>query len=146
MHDIGGLVWIILVLIGVISSVVRNARKAAAARATQPAAQRQSARPAAPPAMDTQALTLRRLQAMAEDAEVPPVVPPPPSKPLPAAVPQSAIVTPLRAVAPTPSPVRGMFGSGESLARAFVASQVFGKPVALQEQSVWSPRHSEPSI
>ena len=42
-------------------------------------------------------------------------------------------------------PLRGMFAR-ENLARAFIAAQVFGPPKALQEQSIWSPRHSEPSI
>jgi hypothetical protein len=42
-------------------------------------------------------------------------------------------------------PLRGMFDK-ENLARAFIAAQVFGKPKALQEQSIWSPPHSDPSI
>lgn len=40
-------------------------------------------------------------------------------------------------------PLRGMFDK-ENLARAFIAAQVFGKPKALQEQSIWSQLHSEP--
>ena len=40
-------------------------------------------------------------------------------------------------------PLRGMFDK-ENLANAFIAAQVFGKPKALQEQSIWSQLHSEP--
>jgi hypothetical protein len=42
-------------------------------------------------------------------------------------------------------PLRGMFDR-ENLARAFIAAQVFGKPKALQEQSIWSPPHNDQSI
>jgi hypothetical protein len=40
----------------------------------------------------------------------------------------------------------GMFEGKASLVRAIVAAEVLGKPKALQEQSLWSPRHSEPSM
>ncbi|MGB6063044.1 MAG: hypothetical protein WBG27_15185, partial [Candidatus Aquilonibacter sp.] len=44
------------------------------------------------------------------------------------------------------SPIRGMFGGSATLVRAIVAAEVLGPPKAFQEQTIWSPRHSEPSI
>lgn len=40
----------------------------------------------------------------------------------------------------------GMFKKKNAFVRAIVAAEVLGKPKALQEQSIWSPRYSEPSI
>jgi hypothetical protein len=75
----------------------------------------------------------------------PPVVPravtPPPAAPLP----------PQRTTIPThPRPeagvLRGLFEDRNSLIRAIVAAEVLGPPIALREQSIWSPLHNEPSI
>ncbi|HVA29183.1 MAG TPA: hypothetical protein VNF68_13455 [Candidatus Baltobacteraceae bacterium] len=142
MRDIGGLIWIVIVVIGVISSIAKNVKKAAA--------QREAARPrmaqpqnAAAPAPQ---LAVQRM-VMVQPAIVPPVVPPPVrrAKVLPAAVP-ARVVMEREAGAGAVSPIRGMFGAGTSLVRAIVAAEVLGPPKALQEQSIWSPRHSEPSI
>jgi hypothetical protein len=44
------------------------------------------------------------------------------------------------------SPIRGMFGGSATLVRAIVAAEVLGQPISMQERTIWSPRHSEPSI
>ena len=137
MHDWGGLVWIVLVLIGVVSSISKNARKARQ--------QRQRQAPAPRPA------PVRRI------ADI--VITPPPPVPAPVVAPAQARREPERSVtipsgAPVrperppvgTSPIRGMFEGPATLVRAIVAAEVLGPPKSMQEQSIWSPRHSEPSI
>ncbi len=141
MRDLGTLVWVILVVIGVISSIVQNVRKAAAAQER-----------------------LRRPPLILEPpvAPVSPAPPAPPAAPVPRAPAQLAPVrrtpapVPLAAVAeplavPSPpahgtSELRGMFGKKKNLVQAIVAAEVLGPPRGLQEQYIWSPRHNEPSI
>ncbi|MGA8841322.1 MAG: hypothetical protein WB491_12625, partial [Candidatus Aquilonibacter sp.] len=69
-----------------------------------------------------------------------PVAPPVPKAPPPLPF------TPLHEPAIRTSPIRGMFGGSATLVRAIVAAEVLGPPKAFQEQTIWSPRHSEPSI
>ena len=128
------LIWIALLLIGAIGSLASNARKAAATRG--PAAQ-----PVVPPRAQPVNVTL-----------FPPPRPAPPivvSRPRPVAAqtppPASPPVPPPHPVPHGTSAFRGMFERG-NLVRAVVAAEVLGPPKALQEQSIWSPRHSEPSI
>ncbi|MGB6986209.1 MAG: hypothetical protein WBD74_09590, partial [Candidatus Aquilonibacter sp.] len=62
---------------------------------------------------------------------------------------QRSTPSPMPVPTPAPvgtSPIRGMFGGGATLVRAIVAAEVLGPPKALQEKTIWSPRHSEPSI
>lgn len=136
------LIWIVLLLIGAISSIVSKARQARGAVQTM-----QSRRATPPPrpivtqTFEAQAPTVVP-QAPAPAAVVPPVIvrrPPPVSAPAP------AMSVPASAQAHGTSGFRGMFERG-SLVRAVVAAEVLGPPKALQEQSIWSPRHSEPSI
>jgi hypothetical protein len=148
MHDIGGIIWVIIVVIGVISSITRNARKAAAVRAAA-----QTPPPArVAPAVRSQQVSgiVRALHAkidagpagQAAISELPPLPPTAPLEPRPPA-PVIAPAAP-RAAA---MPVRGMFlGKGKALVQAIVAAEVLGPPKSLQEQTIWSPRHSEPSI
>lgn len=137
MHDIGTIVWVILIVIGVVSSIVKRAREGG--KAVRPIQQRPAAA-VHPPLAGVAA------------------APPPP--PVPAATVEPPLVVvraaPPRAAAPkvAPSPLpaftdgtgrfRGMFQRG-SLVRAIVAAEVLGPPKALQERSIWSPPHSEPS-
>jgi hypothetical protein len=141
MHDIGAIVWVILVLIGVISSLRKSAQRSrargAASRVQQPTVRAQAFVPVPAPAAP------------------PPPVPPPVPAPVVAA---QVVAAPSSPTPPAPvSPaqdsvarigterVRGMF-EGAALVRAIVAAEVLGPPKSLQEQTIWSPRHSEPSI
>jgi hypothetical protein len=138
-HDIGAIIWIIIVAIAVISSMRRNVQRARAAQAartrqTQPVQQQQ---PPPPPVAVQAVQRSPSRSAMAGFAMPPldaPAVAPPPRMPPPVA---ARVGT---------SPIRGMFGGGATLVRAIVAAEVLGPPKALQENTIWSPRHSEPSI
>jgi hypothetical protein len=133
MKDIGGLIWVIIVVIGVISSIVKNAKKAAA--------QREAARPRMAPApQPAPAPQQSVMQQMAT------IMPPVRRVKAPQAVAATHMPFEKAATAGTSSPIRGMFGSGASLVRAIIAAEVLGPPKSQQEQSIWSPRHSEPSI
>ena len=150
MHDIGTAVWVILVIIGVVSSLVSKAKKAAAAGRYTP--QRGAAQEYVPvheqafmpapempqPDIILPAPTPQPMQIVRK------MMPARQSKPTTAALPEHEFPIPPARRDGTSS-FRGMFDR-PNLARAFVASQVFGPPKALQEQSIWSPRHSEPSI
>jgi hypothetical protein len=140
-HDLGTLVWVILVVIGVISSMVKNARK----MTRQPAGASPSARPAPPPVAAPPPVPAPR-PVHAQAFAMPPVIPP---NPVPA--PSAASTTrrepqPIAVHAVGTSPIRGMFEGPATLVRAIVAAEVLGPPKSMQEQSIWSPRHSEPSI
>ncbi len=157
MHELGTLVWIILIVIGVVSSIAKKAREGSGA--VKRLQQRQT--PRAHPPLQGQSVTgAAPVRTMA----------PPPVQTAPAPVPVAPPVqtrelierppfvittrTPPRPAVPAPSPqaersgtagFRGMFERG-NLVRAIVAAEVLGPPKALQEHSIWSPRHSEPSI
>lgn len=132
MHDIGTAVWVVLVIIGVVSSLASKAKKAAAAAQAAP----QRPTPEAYVPVHEQAF-----------------VPAPPIVITKRKVPQAAVAPAvLEDAFPLPKPrrdgtssFRGMFDR-PNLARAFLAAQVFGPPKALQEQSIWSLPHNEPSI
>jgi len=150
MRDLGTLVWVILVIIGIISSIRSNVKKAQQARV-------QAARPAAgapPPPKQDQRVMQTMTPAFVDLAAVPVAVPVaaplqapqpvrrvrPPSTPF--SIPMVAVES---TAVRTASPVRGMFGRG-SIVRAIVAAEVLGPPKSEQERSIWSPRHNEPSI
>ena len=128
--DVGTLIWIVAVVIGVVSSMVKKKRQAPAA--TRAPAVTMSM-PASPPAVQV------------------PVAPAVAAPPIVVASPKPRVKAPKAPAAPMPPPAhgtpvfRGMFERG-ALVRAVVAAEVLGPPKALQEQSIWSPRHSEPSI
>jgi hypothetical protein len=132
--DLGSLIWTLVVVIGVVSSIIRSARKRIAA---QPKV----------PAQPAQAPVRRGVQLLKQDDVVAPAIVP--RAPTPVATPAVP--------APPPAPVqpssgrspafRGMFvGRGKALVSAIIAAEVLGPPKALQEQTLWSPRHSDPSI
>ncbi len=146
LENLGTLVWIVLVAIGVVSSMAKSARKARGPGQPAP-------RAAAP-----------HPQGVVAQFGSLPVMPgpqtPPPPPPVLAAVPPPIIVR--RAEPPRPAavgtsgaalaaghgtaPARGMFGRRADLVRAVIAAQVLGPPKALQEHTFWSPRHDEASI
>jgi hypothetical protein len=147
MHNVGLIIWLIIVAFGVISSIRKNVQRAQAQRAAAPQAAVQPSQPRpqppqpqpAPPRLVTTAFAM------------PPVDPPPPPRPVPAPKPKPlAPQVPLTLAPEHPrigtSPIRGMFGGSATLVRAIVAAEVLGQPKAFQEQTIWSPRHSEPSI
>jgi hypothetical protein len=148
MHwDVSTIIWIVVVLFGVISSLVSNARKAMQQSQITPQQSRvpvheQSFMPA-PEMPQPMAIPIP------VDARAPVVITK--RKPAPKVAEKQPVDTAEHAFASLgqrrdgTKRFRGMFDR-ENLASAFVASQVFGPPKALQEQSIWSPRHSEPSI
>ena len=147
MHlDVGTVIWIIVVAFGLISSAVSKARKAAQRSQIQP-----QPRNTVPVHEQTFMPSPEMPQAMAIPIPVSaPVVitkrkpAVPVSQKQPADTAEHAFAAIQQRRDGTPG-FRGMF-EGANAKRAFVAAQVFGPPKALQEQSIWSPRHSEPSI
>lgn len=151
-------VWVGAIILFNIVGAIRKARKALAVRPQDlpvmpPPAQ-------AAPSVHEQAFASMPSPDMPQPYAVPePVVVQAPivvkrakvPKPAQKAVPEHLVPDPdhafrsVRAQQDGTLPLRGMFAR-ENLARAFIAAQVFGPPKALQEQSIWSPRHSEPSI
>jgi hypothetical protein len=154
MHDVGLLIWIALIVIGIVSSVRKNARQARQIRDRQVGAQSQAMQApppvqVPPPVQSVPSFVVQRVMAPPVTA-VSPAQAPQPARP-PAPVPPPPIVAAPPAPAVTParvgtSPIRGMFGGSATLVRAIVVSEVLGPPRALGEHTSWSPRHSEPSI
>jgi hypothetical protein len=124
--DVGLVVWLIFLAIGLVSGMRRRMRAGSA----QPLPQAVPVQPFVPQPV------------------APPPVAAPPVRAAPTPVPQPPAAAPVfPGTAPSgTSPIRGMFSGSGTLIRAIVAAEVLGPPKALQEQSVWSPRHSEPSI
>ncbi|MDE2481342.1 MAG: hypothetical protein KGN02_04035 [bacterium] len=140
MHfDLGTLIWVGIVLFGVVSSMVKNARGtarpvprasmqhaplAATAFAQMPGPEQpQVVAPVVVPAAPVTPLVRRAVV-------IPPAAPP-------LLAPEAAQQTTVHGTAPW----RGMFGRRADLVRAVVAAQVLGPPIALQEHTIWSPRH-----
>ncbi|HET9028968.1 MAG TPA: hypothetical protein VFN49_02235 [Candidatus Aquilonibacter sp.] len=122
-------IWIVLVVIGVVSSLVSKSKKAVQPRRPKVSTIIVQAMPPTPPAAP-------------EPVVVPPVIAP--SQRVKAAAP-APVSRPTASPTHGTPPFRGMFDPG-NLVRAMIAAEVLGPPKALQEQSIWSPRHSEPSI
>jgi hypothetical protein len=124
MRDVGAIVWVILVVVGVISSIVSNARKQAATRAPQTAA-----RPA-PHLPQVQQRLSRPTQPAVVVA----------SSPVPAPRPQARSVQ--RSAPEAPAPLehraqerrsRRFFGDRSSIVRGVVAAEILGRPLALRD-------------
>ncbi|HEY5424957.1 MAG TPA: hypothetical protein VIJ77_00250 [Candidatus Tumulicola sp.] len=136
MHDIGLILWVVIVVVGVVSSIVSNARKGAV---------RAPARP------QPQAAPQRQAQRAAVVFGAPPApapvraVSPPAAAPLPKRRPPAVRQTPVPEPAGDPfaahdpaarkrsSPAR-QFAGRRSLVRAVVAAEVLGKPLALRDE------------
>lgn len=135
------LIWVVLLIIGVVSSIAKKAREGS--RAVSRLHQRTPGR--------------EHSVVASIMAQSPPSVEPvaPGTPPLAAMTAPPIVIRPRRAAVAVQDPLaleeplhgrgafRGMFGRG-NLVRAVIAAEVLGPPKALQEQSIWSPRHSEP--
>ena len=151
MHDVGTFVWVVLVVIGVVSSIVSNARKRGApVPGVQPRPpvqppQRQAQQAASPSlaAPLPPGLTLADLAQAARAAASAPQ----PAAPQPAPVPRPVRIRP-PATSPQPLPGaehtldvfrparrRGphMFQGRGALVRAVVGAEILGKPLALRD-------------
>jgi hypothetical protein len=147
MHDIGGLIWVVAIIVAVISSISKSARRARrAASGSQPPSSSTT------PQRDDRAM--RRGQRVAQRAFAVPG--PLAGSPQPAEPARAQERVTARAAMPVASAVEqrrvrtgglwGIFEDKRALVRAVVASEVLGPPKALQEQSIWSQPHSESSI
>lgn len=135
------MVWVGALVISAIYSLAKKARQGTAP---------------APPRRSTGMTAVRAPAPVAVAPQSVPAAPPPEpaASPGPVQVIRVArvgVVTP-QAAPPQAAPrtdgtpvFRGMF-QRENLVRAVIAAEVLGPPRALQEHSIWSPRHSEASI
>ena len=170
MHDIGGLVWVIIVILAIFSSIRKNVKQAreSMAKAQQQSSPAQRPTPSPVPIVQPspvppqpaavvtplqRALQLSPIIAPAPAS--PPILQPVPPPPTPSV---SVPTAPARAAAPDPfhpdsiqrrpssGLLGGIFEDKNAILRTVIGAEILGKPKALQEQSIWSPRHSEPSI
>ncbi len=144
MHEIGGLVWVLLVIIGVVSSIVQSSRRSAAQRRVQPpqtaarqmpVAQRPPIRPQ--PQFDMReelASIMAQMAAQSQPVQPPPKPPPPPVAPTPVAAPPPPPIRPVPAVHSPVARTEKLFGQRSSLVRAVIAAEVLGKPLALRDE------------
>jgi hypothetical protein len=142
-RDVGALLWVVLVIVGVVSSIVKTARKAQ------------------PPQSGPGPVPGPRFQTLPPPAQRPPQPQPPPRQvqqpPRPAARPrilpsidvtigqappllmpaEIPVVAPEHAE-PRPSagsrPLRWLFEDRRAMARAVIAAEVLGKPLALRDE------------
>jgi hypothetical protein len=121
MRDVATLVWVVLLVIGVISSMVASARRRMNALPPRGAP---SARPSVPPAQAPQPQAQARQQFVVQPMRQVPVRPAPASAP----------------TAPSPSPAarapsrRRLFPGRQGLVSAVIAAEVLGKPRALRDE------------
>jgi hypothetical protein len=127
MRDVGILVWVVLLVIGVIGSMVSSARRQVAAGAQAPRPQR----PPAPAATAQQRLA-QALQARVQAPASSPRPPQPrPAPPRPVSAPHSEPP----AVPPAHrARQRSFFGTRPELVRAVIAAEVLGKPRGLHDE------------
>jgi hypothetical protein len=131
MRDVGILVWVGFLVIGVIGSMVSSARRQAAAGAQGRRPQVSPATAAAAQQRLVQALTARAQAHVQAPASSPRPAQPRPAPPRPAPAPRSE---------PAPAPPahtarqRSFFGSGPELVRAVIAAEVLGKPRGLNDE------------
>ena len=142
LHDLGGLVWAIFVVIAVVSSIVRSAKRniqqsqqlhlqRAEQRPAQFAPQPQPA-PAPPAPAPVVAPAPQRVQRfIVRDAPAPPVIPS-------VAIVQARAASQANpfAVAPPRRKRENLFGPGISVVKGIVALEVLGPPRALRD---WTP-------
>ena len=119
MRDVGVLVWVTFLIVGVIGSMVSSLRKSQTQRRSQPVppqwVQRFTAAvapPAAPPARPAPAKP----------------APAPPPKPAAASAPEHPLPWPERRA------VRRLFAGKSDLVRAVIAAEVLGKPRGLSDE------------
>jgi hypothetical protein len=126
MRDVGTLVWVALLVIGVISSMVSSARR-------QVAAAKAPRRPGPPsPAATPQQRLMQALQARVQATAAPPRAPQPrPAPPRPVSAPRSEPPTAPTVYRPRR---RALFETGPDLVRAVIAAEVLGKPRGLHDE------------
>jgi hypothetical protein len=163
-HDIGTLIWVFVILLGVASSIRRSLRRAGdgASAQSQQSSQSQQAQAARQQPAAQQAALAQQLQAqlaeqqragarlVAQQRVV--IQPPRPARAVVAPAPLAHSGIP---VEPPPMHVyeeprlrlagsfATLFEKRSSMIRAIVAAEVLGSPRALAEQSIWSPRYTE---
>jgi hypothetical protein len=123
MRDVGILVWVGLLVIGVIGSMVSSARRQAAGGAQAP-------RPQVPPAPG--AAAQQRLVAALQARVVAPASVPRPPQARPA--PPRPVSAPRAEPPAAPAPHSAFFGTGPELVRAVIAAEVLGKPRGLYDE------------
>ena len=124
MRDVGFLIWIVLLFVGVIGSIVSSVRKQAQREGSKIMAPRPQAAPAVrvPAAVAPSAPEARR-----GPARVRPV-------PRPAPEPFAYLEAHVAGGHAGHSAVRRLFGGRRDLVRAVIAAEVFGKPRGLADE------------
>jgi hypothetical protein len=140
MREIGLFIWVGILILGVVSSIAKSAKRQqqGAQQAPGPATT-----PLVPPGSSPQQATLMRvMQAIAAQQGVPPAPPRPvrpASKPAPPPPPPPSPrrPEPARHAAQPPATAtrqRLLFGSQRDLVRAVIAAEVLGKPKAFNDE------------
>jgi hypothetical protein len=138
-RDIGGLIWIVLVIVGVITSIVQSSRRSVSQRTVQGyrvlvQQPQRVASPAQAPA-EIRPELIAQLENIIRQSQPAARPAPPPSPPKPP--PATPVAQPVRAAASAPlRPARtqALFGDRSSLVRAVIAAEVLGKPLALRNE------------
>lgn len=146
-----GLVWLIAIIIGGISTIVRAAQKTARTRAgavpnisapppaSLPVRISHQMQPAIP--VSDPATAVFEVEPTPEEPVVSPVVT---TVAAPIVVPVPTAVADL--TAPRRGQIRLQFEERGTWVRALIAAEVLGPPLSLREQRFWSQPHNEPSI
>jgi hypothetical protein len=141
MRDIGLFIWVGILILGVVSSIARSAKRQQQGAQQAPGAQAPAAAPLVPPGSSPQQATLMRvMQAIAAQqgvAQAPPRPVRPVSKPAPPPPPPPRPPEPARHAAQPPPQAkrqRLLFGSQTDLVRAVIAAEVLGKPKAFSDE------------
>jgi len=121
-RDIGAILWVVIVIVGVVSSIVSNARKQMARPTPQ---QRQQPVLRLQPQSAPQAATARpAAQPRPTLARRPPAQP---------AALGADIFPAHERPQPRPRQLASLFGDRRSLVRAVIAAEVLGKPLAMRD-------------
>jgi hypothetical protein len=126
MHELGTLIWVILVTVGLVSSIVSTARK------SRPVPR--SSRASHAPAPAQQRLPQRGIARGFVEEAAQPIVPPAPPASV-RTVPQAANRAFEHPPADSAAPRGRIFATGRrALVRAVVAAEILGKPLALRDE------------
>ncbi len=130
MREVGVIVWVVLLLVGVTSSIVSSIRKASAAQ------QRPGLGPVAPPprqATVKELVAALQAQAQAQAAPPRPRAAPAPPQPRAAPAPQPAELPWPVAPVPRSSAHRLFAGRGDAV-RGIIAAEILGSPRGLRDE------------
>lgn len=138
MRDVGILIWVVLLIVGVVGSMISSLRRQTQVPVPRQAPQRRQA-PPEQQAVSSIPTWIDRLSVASASPVVPQPVPQPaPSVPKPRPV--ARVPAPARAVIqhPPSHPVlsarRRLFGTKREIVRAVIASEVLGKPLAFRDE------------